>query len=1051
MNAGRIFLPGGVLAGLALALVPSPTPAETANTAGTANTAKAAAAVDFVRDIKPLFEDRCVSCHGADKRKGGLRLTNRRDAFTPADTGEPVIRPGDPKGSLLLRRLSAPDDDRMPPEGARLSKAQIATIRRWISAGAVWPEGPTSAKHWAYVRPRRPALPAVRRTDWPKNAIDHFILERMEAAGFSPSPPASREVLLRRVSLDLTGLPPSPAEVDAFLADRAPDAYEKVVERLLASPRYGERWARLWLDLGRYADSNGYQSDQIRILWPYRDWVIKALNDDMPFDRFTIEQIAGDLLPGATLEQKIATGFHRTVTCNVEGGVDPEENRINQVLDRVNTTAAVWLGTTLECAQCHNHKYDPFTQEEYYKLFAYFNNTPIEVKQAGGAIFEFIGPKMAMPLDESARAKADKLKGEIAELEGRIGALRAVPPPGKPEDWERVLKHRGADARQHALEIAGFESEAGASHELLPDGSILVGGRNPEADVYTVTARTKVEGITAFKLEAMVDPSLPAAKGPGRELMLDQGNFVVTELSIKERTTRADTTLAPETRIRLHSPRASAAHPEYPVAAALDGDEQTGWAIHPAYHRPHHAVFLTGKPVGSSHGIKLTIRIEQKSGGQRTLGRLRLSAITGDATAPALDPDMSVILAKPAARRNPDEAQRLMDFYRQTDPAILPLRKLVEDKSQGLAAIVPVTTLVMVEMDRPRQNHVFKRGSFLDRGMAVSPGTPAVLHALPPGAPANRLGLARWLVDPENPLVGRVAVNRWWTELLGRGLVETPEDFGVQGERPTHSALLDWLAVELAERGWSTKHIHRLIVTSATYRQSSTIRGGQLDADPYNRRYARGPRHRLAAEMIRDNALAAGGLLSTKMGGPPVFPPQPAGLWRHIGRSAPSYTTSTGEDRFRRGVYVVWRRSAPYASFVNFDAPDRASCTVRRARTNTPLQALTLLNDPAYVEMAMGLARRLLVDLPRATEAQRVAHAFRLVLARAPRRAEADHLLSVYRRERRRLQGDPGAARALVDGLKEVPAAPGADPAEQAAWFFVANVLLNLDETITKG
>ena len=678
--------------------------------------------------------------------------------------------------------------------------------------GRAWP-GETPM-HWAYVKPVRPALPAVKDTTWPKKPIDLFVLSRLEKEGLMPSPMPDRPRLLRRVYLDLIGLPPTIAQVEAFVNDRRADAYERVVDELLASPQYGERWARHWLDLARYADSNGFQRDGFRTVWPYRDWVVDAFNRDMPFDQFTIEQIAGDLLPGATLSQRIATGFNRCTTANVEGGTDPEENRVQTVFDRVNTTATVWLGTTMACAQCHNHKYDPFSQKEYYRLFAYFNSTAMETTAKGKGAREFIGPSLALPLEPMPAVRRQQLQGR------------------------RLL----------------------LAKELVE--------------------RTK-------------------------------------------------------------------------------------------------------KP-------------KQDAGQQAELKSLR---------------------------------QKLADVDRQ------------------LADVEPAT-LVMIELPEPRPTHVLRRGNFLDKGKLVRPGTPEVLHPLAEDAPANRLALARWLVDGNNPLVGRVTVNRWWAEFFGHGLVATPEDFGSQCEPPTHPQLLDWLAVEFREHGWSMKHIHRLIVTSATYQQSSRLTPSLLQRDPDNELYARGPRLRLDAETIRDNALAVSGLLSRKMGGPPVLPPQPPGIWNVTGVVDNTYRTSQGEDRYRRGLYTLWRRSSPYASFVAFDAPDRASCVVKRPRTNTALQALTLLNDPVYVEAAVALARRIATDFAEMTVTERVAYGFRLCLARKPGGREIDLLKGVYERALAKYQADPAAAGTVLQNLA---GAGSMDAAEVAAWFQVASVLLNLDEMITKG
>ncbi len=701
-----------------------------------------------------------------------------------------------------------------------------------ISSGVA---GPPEPSHWAYRKPARPAVPAVTIMQWPRTPIDNFILARLEKEGLQPSSWAERAILLRRVSLDLTGLPPSPDEVESFLADTSSVAYESLVERLLASPQFGERWARPWLDLARYADSHGFQRDDLRPMWAYRDWVIRALNGDMPFDRFTLEQVAGDLLPNATLEQKIATGFFRCSPSNVEAGTDPEETRVNQVFDRVNTTGAVWLGTTLECAQCHDHKYDPFTQKDYYRLFAFFNYTATEVERANPAIpgsIRFIGP--FMPLSESIRA----------------------------EELERVN-----------AELKCLEQE-----------------------------------------------------DPGR------------------------------------------------------------------------------------------LKNNRKAIVERTLKTLR----------------------------SPN-------------------------------------TLAMAELPQPRATKVFVRGNFRDVGPKVEPGTPPVLHPLakPPGRSAkevaaqscrllqpdpwslvssvvlwrgssspSRLDLARWLVDSENPLTARVTVNRLWAELFGRGIVATVEDFGLRGEPPSHPDLLDWLAVELVESGWSMKHVLRQIVMSATYRQSSKRSPEMQSRDDQNLLVARGPRFRMDAEMIRDNALAAAGLLSRKQHGPPIRPYQPTGFWVKVGGDPLDYIVSPIEDRYRRGVYVVWKRGTPYPSFVNFDATARLACTVKRSRSNTPLQALTLLNDPVYVEAALALAKRIITEMPNSKVDERIHHAVRICIARAPNSSEGAHLRKLFQDQ---LHAGSAEALATQELLANFELPPGISRVEFSAWYAVATALLNLDETITKG
>lgn len=999
-------------------------------------------AVDFVRDIQPIFAERCFHCHGEDVQEGQLRMDARAAVMRGGVSG-PLFEKGSSKRSLLLERLTTKDTDaRMPLDEEPLSEAEIRQIRRWLEQGAQWPDGVGAQvdfeTHWAYVPPQRAALPKVTASQWPHAPIDYFVLAGLEREGLTPSAPADRARLLRRLYLDLLGIPPSPAEVESFVHDRSPDAYEKRVDQALGSPRFGERWARDWLDLARYADSNGYQADQYRNVWPYRDWVISSMNADMPFDQFTIEQLAGDLLPNATVDQKIASGFHRLTTCNVEAGVDPEENRVNQIIDRVNTTGTVWLGTTVECMQCHSHKYDPFSQKEYYQLFAYFNNTPLEV-EGNGVTYNFVGPKMALPLTEeqqAARAQIQRqLDGCQEELKSRV-AERSKQQPA----WERaVAASLGQQPQYHVLTLDRVESTGGSSHKLMADQSVLFGPETPDRDTYRLTASTDVKNITGFRLEALTDPSLPG-NGPGRH---QRPNFVLNEFTVS----------VGGKPVTLTGATADFSQSGWPVTGAVDGDLESGWGINPQFGQPHHATFFTAQPIGHGDGdgdgetTTLQFELVHNYGGCRAIGRVRLSAMTGRASESDLPANVRDALAVAQDQRTKKQQQVIGDYFVGRNPDVKRLRDEIAALEKQLAAIQPITSLVMVERDEPRMTTVFKRGNFLNKGEAVTAGTPATLHEIDPELPANRIGFAGWLMDRRNPLTARVVVNRWWAQFFGQGIVATLEDFGTQGEPPTHPELLDWLACEFMDSGWSRKHVHRQIVLSATYRQSSRVTPELVQQDPYNKWLARGPRFRLSAEIIRDNALAAAGLLTNEIGGPPVYPPQPAGVWRHVGRNEPKYATSQGTDRFRRGIYTIWRRSAPYPAFTNFDAPDRASCVVKRPRTNTPLQALTLMNDPAYIEMAVALAERILSDHSDMSDEQRAAYGFRLCVARSPQPHETAHLLQVYQREYARLVEDPKAVETL---LGKHPT-NRLEPAKLAAWFYVANVLLNLDETITKG
>ena len=992
----------------------------------------AEAPVDFARDIQPLLASRCYDCHGPEKAKGGLHLTTLKNALRGGESGEPTFIAGASARSLLIKRVTTLDeDDVMPQKSERLAPAEVALLRRWIDEGAVWPE---NLKHWAYVKPVRPPLPVLASTApaaRPLNPIDHFVFARLEKEGLAPAPAVDPARWLRRVSLDLVGLPPSPHDVAAFLADSpaGEPAYARVVDRLLASPHYGERWARPWLDLARYADSHGFQRDDLRDLWPYRDWVVRAMNADLPFDRFTVMQLAGDLLPEAHPKKNpdplIATGFHRATPTNVEAGTDQEEGRVNQVFDRVNTTGAVWLGTTLECAQCHHHKYDPISQRDYYRLFAFFNQTERETDFTSAkalAALKFIGPYLTLP-DPAADAAQSTLASRTAELDTRIAAASARARADFPA-WAQSLVASLATAGQtHPLEIAEFESSGEVEFRQLPDRSLVIDS-GPESDIYVVTVRTKLTGITGFKLDALTDPSLPGS-GPGRGAVA-RPNFILNGFQIT-----ATPASGPPAPVKLVRARASFSQPKFAVENLLrpEINPREGWAISPQFARDHWAIFETDAPLGSAAGTTFTFRLTQQYGAARMIGRLRLSALTGRIGGTTIPAEVAAALAVAPAQRTTAQTEALHAYHLASDTAVAALRR---EKTRLASLVTPVSsprTLVMRELAQPRATTVMTRGNFLDPGEPVQPGTPAMLHPFPSStAQPTRLDLARWLVDPENPLVARVTVNRWWAEFFGRGLVGTPEDFGAKGDAPTHPELLDWLSVEFVAHGWSMKHLHRLIALSATYRQSSRISPEAWTRDDQNRLLARGPRFRLDAEAIRDNALAVAGLLSPTLGGPPVRPFQPAGLWENkVGGDKVTYDLSTGEDAYRRGLYTVWKRGSPYPSFINFDATARTACTVRRSRSNTPLQALTLLNDPVYVEAARALAARVVRECPDTSVSARLRHAFQICLARPPSPVELAAL--------ERLHAQQSAAH----------------PTSDTAWQAVASTLLNLDEMITKN
>jgi hypothetical protein len=779
--------------------------------------------VDFSAQIRPLLSKNCFSCHGPDEksRQARMRLDLRADAIKGRRKGDHAIKPGDPEGSLLLARVRSNDPAFMmpPPEsGHALKPEEVELLRRWIKDGAVY------SPHWAFVKPVRPGVPQVK-AGWVRNPIDHFILAKMETHRLQPSPEADRHTLARRVSLDLTGLPPAPKRVDAFVNDPSPNAYEKFVDELLASPAYGERWARVWLDLARYADSAGYGSDPLRLnIWPYRDWVISAYNRNLPYDQFTREQLAGDLLSNPTKDQLTATAFHRNTMTNTEGGTIDEEWRVAAVKDRNATTFQVWMGLTMGCAQCHSHKFDPISHKEFYQSYALFNQTEDSDRED-----EY--PTLPLPTEREVKRKA--------EFEQRI---------------------------------AGLQKEIPLSRARL----------------------AALTGLMPRNLAGVVSLSL-------------------------------------QTKLAAETPRQLA-----------------------------------------------------------------------------------------AARRD-------------------------------LAGIKPVAVPMLRELTagKLRKSHILHKGNYLDPGQEVGPGVPAEFGPWPKGLPMNRLGLSAWLFSPENPLTARVAVNRLWAQLFGTGLVETEEDFGTQGQLPSHRELLDWLAVEFREQGWDQKKMLKLIVMSATYRQSSRVTPELLKVDPRGRLLSRYPRQRLDAEQIRDQALALSGLLSKKIGGPSVYPPQPDGLWRAAFNGQRTYPTSTGEDRYRRGLYTIWRRTVPYPSMATFDAPSRETCTVKRIPTNTPLHAYVTLNDPVFVEASQALGRRILKEGgPDPTS--RIRYGLRLALGRPAEERNVQALLHLYEESLTRFRKTPAEAKKLA--TPPVSSLPKEmDVAEAAAWTVVGNVLLNLDGVLMKG
>jgi hypothetical protein len=1046
------------------------------------------ATVQFNRDIRPILSEHCYTCHGPDERKRLSKLRLDIEAIAKSDLdGTFAIVPRQPAASELIRRVTSDNTARrMPPAysgAAKLSDREIGLLTRWIVQGAAW------QKHWSFIPPVRPELPEVSDRSWPKNPIDYFVMARLDGEGLRPSPGADRRTLLRRVSFDLTGLPPTPAELEAFLHDSSPNAYEKVVDRLLASPHYGERMAMRWLDAARYADTNGYQTDAERSMWRWRDWVIDAFNRNLPYDRFTIEQIAGDLLPGATRDQVVATGFNRNHRGNGEGGIIPEEYAVEYVVDRVDTTSTVFLGLTLACARCHNHKFDPLTQAEFYRMFAYFNRVP----ERGNAFkYGNSPPTIAAPRpEEELRLRA--LETKLTAAEQRAAALEPQVARAQ-RAWETSLSG--------TPELDWAPSRSTAVHLSLNgnlDGQITADPPRPEKYLYLMENGPVQKAVSftgqaqwkdseaqyasgpvgqagdfdgkryvdagnvgnfgfydSFTLSAWIDPSsgtgtivsraLDEPEGKGFGLFLKDGHL---SASLTQRWL--------DDGVRLESEAAIPLNRWSHVALTYDGSRLASGV----------RLYLDGQPLKTKvhldymnqpFDVKQPLRIGAGLGpanrfrGRIVQVRVYRSALTPEEAAVLALPESVNRLAQlPVARRSEAQAAKLRGcFLDQYAPdALRAAHKEVLDLREQRDRLIDSFPTVMVMQDSatPRDTHVLLRGAYDRPGEKVEPGVPAVLSPLPPALPNNRLGLARWMVDPSNPLTARVAVNRFWQNVFGVGLVKTVEDFGSQGEWPSHPELLDWLATEFTRTGWDMKAIQKTIVMSATYRQLSRVTPELLLKDPENHLLARGPRVRLPAEMVRDQALAISGLLVDKIGGPSVKPYQPAGLWKELS-GGDDYKPDTGEGLHRRSLYTYWKRTAPPPMMMNFDAAGRETCVVRELRTNTPMQALNLMNDVTYLEAARKMAERMMRE-GRGTPASRIAYGFELATARMPREREAEILLASFGFYRDAFQSDPAAAaKYLSQG--EAPRDQSLDVRELAAYAAVASLILNLDAAITK-
>lgn len=989
----------------------------------------------FNRDIRPILSEHCLTCHGPDSnsREADLRLDVRENALSKRDA--PTIVPGKPAESELLKRVRSDDEfvQMPPPDSGKkpLTEEQIQLLEAWIQDGAEY------ESHWAFIPPKSPDVPQVKHQQRVRNPIDAFVLRKLESHELGLSPEADRRTLIRRVSLDLTGLPPTPAEIDAFLSDQSPDAYEKLVDRLLASDRYGEHMARYWLDAARYADTNGYQYDLEREQWVWRDWVIWAFNQNMPFDEFTRQQIAGDLLPDATDLTRLATGFHRNHPITIEGGVIDEEYRTEYVVDRVVTTSTVWMGLTMLCGRCHDHKYDPISQQEFYEFFAFFNRVP----ERGLNGFD-PKRKIESPLND----------GRLKEIDQRLAAAKqhlqqVAGSAGLPYDeWEARVK-TDEQTNWTVLVPTSMKSAGGATLTVQDDRSVLAHEKNPATEEYIVELKPDAESISALRLEALKDPSTVNG-GAGRG---SNGNFVMSEFVVE---ISAAETPDQFQKIDIAAAEADYAQQNFDIKLAIDGKaDNTGWAVDGHQKiEDRTAVFILAEPIENAREKIIRVRMSFQYGLSHQIARFRLAVAPGQSAPLTLA--IGKILETPRDKRNPQQTEQLHDWLLRKYAA-KDVRKaarelaVVEGERQQLANSIPAT-MIMAEQPNPRTTHVLYRGEYDKPRDEVDSGVPAALPPLPDGVPNNRLALAEWLVQPDHPLTSRVFVNRVWQRLFGTGIVKTSEDFGSQGDWPSHPDLLDWLAVRFVELDWDIKALHKLIVMSSTYRQSSVVTTEQQAEDPENRLLSRGPRRRLDAEVVRDSALLVSGLLVEQPGGPSVFPYHPEGLWQEINNRpgySRTYQQSHGSDLYRRSLYTFWKRTVPPPSMATFDAPEREFCVVRRSRTNTPLQAFVMLHDPQFVEAARKLAERMLKATGPSLDEQ-ISHGFEIVTSRLPSEQELQVLKETYQHRLQQYQENPEAAQTLLS-VGESPRDESLELRQHAAMTSVARLLLNLSEFVT--
>ncbi len=1024
--------------------------------------------IRYNRDIRPILSAACFRCHGVDEdaREADLRLDDRDSALADRD-GATAISPGNLSTSEAYRRIVSDDEStRMPPadETRQLSKSEVELLGRWIEQGARY------ERHWAFLSPSRPALPQVKQSNWPRNAIDHFVLADLENKGWRPSVEADKATLIRRVTLDLTGLPPTLKEIDDFLADRSPQAYRRVVNRLLESESYGEHMTRYWLDAARYADTNGFFTDDERSMWRWRNWVINAFNDDMPFDQFTIEQLAGDLLPKASIDQRIASGFNRNHMTTHETGVIDEEYRVEYVVDRLETTATTWLGLTVGCARCHDHKYDPISQKDYYRLFAYFNNGPIKGNAGAGNA----APVLHVPSVDREQ-QLSRLNEAMLRADSELARIEADPEVGQAK-WEQDLlaglpqsPTRGlvatkpkAASQEVALQERDRESKQDRSPSsrqgLLGQADYFDGDATMPLDCEYDFRRNKPFSLGVWVRSETGGPACILSKNDdvndlrGVDVMLRKGKILVHLVH-----RWSSNAIQVKTRDSIRTGKWQ--H----IGVTYDGSSKAGGVVVYVDGR-RQEVEIGHNSLSAEIQITQPLRLGRRSTSAAFRGmieRLRVfdRSLFSEEMERLANADLVRATVKIPEEKRSTFERTLMRRQFLTHGASRRLQQAVAKAAEAKRAWNQLrgaksTTMVMQEKIPQRETFVLVRGQYDQQGEKVAPGVPASMTPSGKTQPSDRLELARWLVSENNPLTARVTVNRFWRKYFGTGLVKTVEDFGTQGEWPSHPDLIDWLAVEFVSSGWDVKHIQRLIVTSAVYRQSSkTTRATSAyrEVDPENRLFSRGPRYRLDAETLRDNALAISGLLVRRLGGPSVKPYQPEGLWKAVSYDGNlEYPQDHGDSLFRRSLYTYWKRQSPPPSMLVFDAPTRETCTVRRPRTNTPLQALALMNDTTYIEAARALAQRLLTEPDKsATNSARLQYAFRLATARLAKPDEERILLDMLAKQRDVFRQDQKAAKALLS-VGESKRDTSIAPTQHAAWTILSSVILNLDETVSK-